>query len=305
MEPRLDRTEAPLPRLGSNALARVGRREIRADFEPAGLAGLPDPAQRDRPEGQEGTEPRAVCRRPDGTADSAGVAPSAAREEVGKDAVGRTLAAGLAIPGVGGEAEVAAAEDSRGLEARDVRAATAAGGAWHRRQRGRHPSFPEAVPAVARREPPDDAGLRELHQLDPRLTGPAAHAPVAGVGDGGPGLLVGDQQAEAELAAEPLERCHRLAAAGHQPDAERAQGPLDVDEAFALELGVARIPFGLPEDLGLVDEQRHDRAAAGPGDRRRQGRMIGNAEIALQPDDDGRNGSGHRRGGLVVFAAEG
>ena len=104
---------------------------------------------------------------------------------------------------------------------------------------------------------------------------------------------MGHEQPKACLAPQVFEARHRLAPPRDKPDALSAEGGLEVRKAFGLKRRVARIPFGLREHLRLVNKQGQHGAAPGPGHGLRERGVIVHAEIALQPDTDGRGGVGH------------
>ena len=113
---------------------------------------------------------------------------------------------------------------------------------------------------------------------------------------------MGHEQPKAGLVPQLFEARHRLAPPRDKPDALAAEGGLEVRKAFSLKRRVARIPFGLREQLRLVHKQGKYSAAPGPGHGLRERGVIVHAEIALQPDTDGRAGVGHDRHVLFTQA---
>ena len=104
---------------------------------------------------------------------------------------------------------------------------------------------------------------------------------------------MGHEQPKAGLVPQLFEARHRLAPPRDKPDALAAEGGLEVRKAFSLKRRVARIPLGLREHLRLVNKQGKHGTAPGPGHCLGERGVIVHAEIALQPDTDGRGGVGH------------
>ena len=80
-----------------------------------------------------------------------------------------------------------------------------------------------------------------------------------------------------------FEHRHRLAQPGDEPNAEPAEGGLEIDEALALESRVARITLGLRKHLGLVEKHGEHGSAPRSGHGLGKCRMIGHPQVTLQP----------------------
>jgi hypothetical protein len=158
-------------------------------------------------------------------------------------------------------------------------------GGWFGENGGLHAAEPFAVPAVPGFESSHNSGLGDLDELDAVVAAPLADGAVAAIGNGGTGFLVGEEVAKACLAVEKLELFDGGTGADQQGALELMNPALELVEALGLELPLVWTELRLGKNGGFDQEEEDDGVTS--LERRVKWGVVGQAKVALEPDNGG------------------
>jgi hypothetical protein len=145
-----------------------------------------------------------------------------------------------------------------------------------------HRPIPPFGPSIAAPQASDDAVLPAFLPSHAAIAAPTDNPEVAIEGDAVPGLLMRPQRGEANLAMQPFQLFHRLAATQQEPTTAGRELRVQFAQCLRHELRMDWIPLGRTEELGFVQVEPEDRTVRC---RFRQRRMIPDAKVALEPHD--------------------